>query len=222
MSASLEIALEIALLRKAGNLPLTKRISLGPDGSSLVSHSNACFMSRGFARRFRFANLVELAEVIESFGPDEALALGSLRPDLPARVEVVAKHQLNASSRPDLIARTKDFFVYRRGEPALALIDFDQKGMPDSVAEAIRRCGGPWEALTSVLPALAKIARIERRSTSSGVYRADTGQKLEGSGGLHIFLPLEDGEDCERFLKTLHEWTQEASKLEEWEDRHGR
>src|SRR5690349_20983543 len=123
MSASLEIALEVALLRKAGNLPLTKRIWLGSDGSSLVSDGSACFMSRGFAQRFRFANLVELAEVIESFDSDQALTLGSLRSDLPARVEVAAKHQLNGSNRPDLVARTKDFFVYRPGEPSLALVD---------------------------------------------------------------------------------------------------
>jgi hypothetical protein len=55
-----------------------------------------------------------------------------------------------------------------------------------------------------VLPGLASAARVERGSTSAGLYRTDTGAKLAGSNGLHLFLGVQDGSDVERFLKTLH------------------
>jgi hypothetical protein len=41
--------------------------------------------------------------------------------------------------------------------------------------------------------------------TSSGLFRADTGEQLPGSGGQHIFVAVRDGDDIERFLKSLHE-----------------
>jgi len=135
--------------------------------------------------------------MIEAFGHDQALTLGGLRSDLPAQVKVTTKRKLDDVHRPDLIARTRDFFVFRPGEPALALIDFDRKGMPANVSEKIQRLGGLWSALTLVLPSLANIARLERRSTSAGLFRVDTGEKLASSGGLHIFLPIQDGADVE-------------------------
>jgi hypothetical protein len=59
-------------------------------------------------------------------------------------------------------------------------------------------------ALVSVLPALAGVARVERKSTSAGLYRADTGDPIAGSDGLHVYLLVQDGTDGERFLKVLH------------------
>jgi hypothetical protein len=195
--------IEITVMRKADGLPLTKRIFLNPDGE-LKSDGSACVMSCGTASRFGFARLDELAETIERFGPDQALTLGGLRPDLPARVEVTTKRKLNGTQRPDLIARSRDYIVYRTGEPALALLDYDKKGMPADVAARIRGLGGLWLALKSVLPALGNTAHLTRSSTSGGLYRVDTGERMPGSGGLHIFVAVQDGADVERFLKILH------------------
>src|SRR5262249_40468061 len=132
------------------------------------------------------------------------LTLGGLRPGLPAQVDVVTKRKLNEANRPDVIARTREFFVFRSGAPALALVDFDMKGMPPSIADKLKRAGGLWPALMAVLPDLADVARIMRRSTSAGLFRSDTNQPLTGSGGMHIYVALQDGSDVERFLKTLH------------------
>jgi hypothetical protein len=97
--------LEVTLLRKADG-PLTKRISLAPDGS-LRSDGSACVMVRGIARRFAFSRAQELAELITHFGADEALTLGSLCPGLPEQVEVVTARRLNGVSRPNLGYVTK-------------------------------------------------------------------------------------------------------------------
>jgi hypothetical protein len=59
--------------------------------------------------------------------------------------------------------------------------------------------------LCQVLPELKGAAYVKRRSTSAGLLRTDTGEKLPGSKGLHIYIAVKDSGDIERFLNTLHE-----------------
>lgn len=183
--------------------PLTKRISILADGS-INSDGSACVMSRGIAQRAKIFDVTQLAKSIEWMRSDQALALGALRVDLPDTVRVVVKAQINDATPPDIIARTADTIHYRRGELAFALLDVDTKGMPQDIAAEISRRGGFFEAIVSVIPHLAGGARVTRASTSAGLFRSDTGEKLPGSGGLHIFLLVSDGADIERFLKALH------------------
>jgi hypothetical protein len=184
------------------NGPLTKRISLNPDGT-VKSDGSACVMSRGIARRIELSSLQPLADLIGGLGSSEAITLGTLRDDLPNEVQVVARHRLNGSA--DVIARTQDFIGFRHGASALSLADFDTKGMPAALRARVDELGGFWAALTSVVPALKSAAHVIRRSTSSGLYRTDTGDELPGSDGMHAFVLLLDGSDGERFLKVLHE-----------------
>ena len=133
-------ALEITVFAKQGG-PLTKTISLTADGA-VKSDGSACVMSSGTAHRFKFDSIQQLGTRIEKLAPHEAIALGRLRPDLPDRVEVVTKRKLNGAARSDLIARTQDFIAYQPGQPALALIDFDKKGMPAELGARIEKMGG--------------------------------------------------------------------------------
>jgi len=126
--------------------PLTKRISLGSDGK-VISDGSACVMSRGRARRVELSSAQQLADLIGSLGPQEAITLGALQEGLPDEVEVVTKHRLNGVSRPDLIARSQEYIHFRPDEPAFTLIDYDTKGMPAAVRERIRELGGFWPAL---------------------------------------------------------------------------
>jgi hypothetical protein len=132
--------LEITVFRKVDG-PLTKRIALGQDGA-LLSDGSACVMSRGIAWRFGFDRLGEFVQLIERFGPDQAIALGGLRPDLPDQVEVVTKRKLNGTTDPNVIARSRDYIIYRPGEFALALVDYDTKGMPPASSAGLVN----WEA----------------------------------------------------------------------------
>ncbi len=190
--------IEITALTKQGG-PLTKRISLSADGK-LHSDGSACVMSVGRGRRLRFGALTDFADHIGRMAPDEAIALGALRADLPDDVALTTKDalaRLNGSASPGLIARTADHIAYRAGQPALALIE--------GVSARIREAGGVWPALVSVVPELAAAGRVLRRSTSSGISRADTGEKLAGSNGLHVYVLVADGGDVERFLRALHD-----------------
>src|SRR5262249_15426201 len=155
----------------------------------------------GRARRVPLEGVDELASLISSLGSDEAIALGALREGLPAEVQVVTKNKLNGPNAP-IIARTTDYITYRPGQTAFVLIDFDRKGMPDEVKTRLDDLGGFWQALCSVMPAIATIARVVRSSTSAGLVRSDTGERLPDSGGLHVYLLIKNGSDIKRFLET--------------------
>jgi hypothetical protein len=196
------VTTEITVFTKSDG-PLTKRIALTDSGTA-KSDGGACLMSRGEARRAEIADVGELAALIGGLESNQAIALGRLRVGLPERVEIVTKARMNGAAS-NIIARTGDDIVYKKGHPAFVLLDYDTKGMPGEVAAEIERHGGFWPSLLTVLPALKDVARITRASTSAGLSRTDTGEKLAGSNGLHVYLAVRDGADAERFLKALHD-----------------
>jgi hypothetical protein len=196
-------AFELTIIRKAGG-SLTKRISLGSDGKPL-SDGSECVMSRGSACRARFSTAQALARLIGERGSNEAILLGTLRSDLPDEVDVVTKSKLNGAAASDVVSRTAEFFVYRSAEPAFALIDFDQKGMPLEMARRLAEAGGVETVIARIIPEFMAAGRVMRSSTSAGLFRGDNGEELPHSGGLHIFVAVRDGADVKRFLQTLHE-----------------
>jgi hypothetical protein len=110
---------------------------------------------------------------------------------------------VNGVARPDIIARTGDNIIYNG--PAYALLDHDSKGMPPAVEAELQRLGGFWPGLLTILPDLAQVARVERHSTSAGLFRSDTGERLSGSNGKHVYIEVKDGNDSKRFLRALHD-----------------
>jgi len=105
----------------------------------------------------------------------------------------------------NVIARTADYIIAPAGRAGLVLLDFDTKGMPASVTDRIEELGGCWPALVLVLPALRNAAHVVRSSTSAGLSRRDTGKRIPGSNGLHVYIAAADGADAEHFLGTLHD-----------------
>jgi hypothetical protein len=197
--------IEITGFAKAGG-PLTKRIALGPDGKP-VSDGSACVMGSGAARRLRFPSIEEFADCIGNLAQNEAIALGALRPGLPDQVEIATRaklEKLNGTAGPKIIARIAEEICYRPRHRGLALLDFDTKGMPSSVEARLEELGGFWPAMIAVCPELKGVARVTRRSTSAGLYRADTGEQFAGTGGLHVYVLVSNAADIERFLAALH------------------
>ena len=174
------VKIEFTVFDKIGG-PLTKEISLAKDGT-VVSDGSACKMSKGTARRVTVGGVEEFAKIIGELQSHQSIALGALREDLDDEVKLVVKAKLNG--KDGVIARTREHFVYREGQPALAPIDFDRNGMPNEVEERIG--DDVWAALTKVLPALADVARVMRRSTSTGLYNGDIA--LPSSGGWHGYV----------------------------------
>ncbi len=69
---------EIVSFAKTGG-PLTKRISLSPEGK-VISNGSACVMSHGQACRVRLGDLDAFAVLITELHRTEAIALGALNP----------------------------------------------------------------------------------------------------------------------------------------------
>ena len=190
--------LEITIFSKNGGV-LTKNIQLGNNGQ-VISDGAACVISSGWAVRTPIADLHALAAVIEHLKSCQAIALGTLRHDLPDKVKIVSRSKLNGEA--DSIARTRENIVFREHKPAPMLLDFDRKGMPDDVRE---RLGDFWDTLITILPGLNGAAHLIRSSTSAGLFRTDIDERIEGSGGLHGYVVVKDGGDVERFLHDLHD-----------------
>ncbi len=202
----MSVPFEIVGLTSASGV-LTKQISLGDDGR-LISDGSACVMAQGGARRIRLGGISAFADLIGSLKSCEAIALGSLRHDLPDEVQITTARKLaamNGTAPNHIIARTAGHIGYLPKQPAMVLLDYDTKGMPDAVAKRVNDLGGFWTAVVSVISGLEHAATVVRRSTSSGIVRSDTGEALKGSDGLHVFVQVQDGADVERFLRTLHD-----------------
>jgi hypothetical protein len=190
---------EITVFQK-NNGPLTKTIALR-DGK-VVNDSSACRMANGTAHRVRIASVEEFADLINGLTSRQAYTLGRLRDDLPDHVEIVRRDKLNGAT--SAIARTKENLIFKEGEPGFVLLDVDLKGMTDAVARRLEECG-LWGALCEALPALERVAFVERASTSSGLRNRETGETFKGSGGRHIVIPVADAADIPRFLADLHD-----------------
>jgi hypothetical protein len=196
---------ELTAIAKAGGY-LTKAISLGEDGR-LHSDSSECVMTAGMAKRISVASMGELVADINEMQPYHALTLGALVEGVPDLCEITTRRGLNGSERPpNVIVRTRDFFGFRGGAPALALIDHDGKGMPAEVKARLEGVGGFWPAIVSIIPELERTARVTRASTSAGLFRSDTGEQvLVSNGNCHVYIAVRDGSDIPRFLAALHQ-----------------
>ena len=129
---------EFTLFTKPDGGCLSKKIGLRNDGT-VLSDGSECLMSRGVATRAFALDVADFAEWIGRCGADQAFALGRLRRDLAAEIQVVTKGKLEAN--PGAIARSGEFLGYRPGAPAYALLDYDIKGMPKEVKSRIEALG---------------------------------------------------------------------------------
>jgi hypothetical protein len=186
---------EITIFARGGGT-LSKNIKLAKDNTLVITP--AAEMARGQARRMPVADAGELAQVIRQLKPNEAITLGRLRADLPTKVEVTTKHKLNGAA--GVIARDREHLVYVEGRGAFVLFDYDTKAKPAKIVVK-----DFWATLLKILPGLRNAARVFRASTSSGLFRTDTGEDMPGSDGIHIYIQAKDGNDAERFLTALFE-----------------
>jgi hypothetical protein len=194
---------EITVFKKSDGI-LSKTITAAMDGSP-VSDGSACRMSSGKAKRLPLSDGAQtLADLIENMAPDEALSLGRLVSSVGESAPVTTVSHLK-SAPVGAIARSRDFLEFMAGAQAYMLLDVDRKGMPQAVADRINAAGGVVPLLTELFPELMKAARVERPSTSAGISNSATGQAFAGSGGTHIYLLVEDGDDIPRALAALSE-----------------
>jgi hypothetical protein len=196
-------AVTFSVLTKTGG-PLSKRISLGPDGNPL-SDGSACLMITGTATTVSLP-FIKFGDVVETLTPQKAIALGTIQgAEIGQELPVVTVRRLREGKAPaGAISRTQDHFGLPDG-PGLILIDIDLKGASPKARAAIDAAGGPFEAILTVVPALGAAPRAMRASTSAGLSNPKTNEIWPGSDGLHIYIPVQDAHDIPRSLRALHD-----------------
>ena len=179
----------------------TKRIKLV--NGEIDSDASECRMWDGVARVERVSGVDGFAALVNSLSAQEFISLGVIKaefkPQQGEKVRVVSR-DIYASLRDKrgAITRTLDCFEFPAGVGPM-LLDIDFKGMPADV----RLKGKPWDILVSLFPMLGNAARVERSSTSSGLYDAKTGKSYERSGGSHIYPIVQDARDIPRVIDVI-------------------
>jgi hypothetical protein len=182
---------------------LTKQFTLDADGKLVKTEGGQ--MVAGTAMRIAIDGVRALAELLGTVSSDQALALGSIRSGLPAQVTVTTKKALGGGAIPNTISRSREYLTFGQGRRGFCLVDFDRKGITPEVQDKLEQSGDFVAALGTVIPELKATGYVVRASTSAGLFRTDTGQRFDDSGGMHLYLGIEDVSDSERFLKTLHD-----------------
>jgi hypothetical protein len=159
-------------------------------------------MSEGSGVVVEVSTAGALADLINSSASHNALALGVLKGVEPDRnVSIAARSRVR--NNPNALTRTLEHMAFEPGRPAWNLLDFDQKGMPAEVKARLEATGAFEAAIAKVLEKLPTVAHVIRPSTSSGLRNTTTGELYPGSGGLHLYVLVQDGADIPRFLDVL-------------------
>jgi hypothetical protein len=203
MSAETSLNIEITVFTNSSG-PLSKALELDDNGSVRKS-KDVSHMSAGTACRTRIDSLETIRTLLDTLTPCQAISIGSMRADLPDTCTVTTAHNLTPNSPKNLIARSQEYLEHRQGKSALLLVDVDTKGMPTSIKTRIDENGGHIATIVEVIPDLMRSGYVYRSSTSSNLYNSDTGSTLQGSDGLHIYIPVADGADIKRSLRVMHE-----------------
>ena len=179
----------------------TKRIKLV--NGEIDSDASECRMWDGAARVESVRGVDGFEALINGLSSQQFICLGAIKAEFKPRpgekVRVVSRDiydQIN--DKRGVITRTLDCFEFPAGQGPM-LLDVDYKGVP----AAVRLKGKPWDILVSLFPMFGNAARVERSSTSSGLYDAKTGASFERSGGSHIYPIVQDARDIPRVIDVI-------------------
>ena len=175
-----------------------KRFELA-DGT-ITKRSETTF-TRGEASAAYAPSAKALRAIIEDLGPGENLCLGVMRDGRDTARVVTSASYAKLKDRKDRIARTLDHFTHPDG-PGWLVIDFDDAGMPDTVAQRLDALGGVEAALRHIWPEMADAEMLVRASSSSGVYAEGIDPK--DSAGLHVYVLIRDPGNSKAALDALH------------------
>ncbi len=192
-----EFGASLQVLTKDGGT-LTKHITL--ENGKLIKNSSECRMSSGTVETVTFNSMAELSSLLKSLNANQAIALattynGKCSKSIPQPVLSSAK----LSSNPLAISRTKEYFKFDDGKPALVLFDRDS-----SDGTLMTRLNA-LQALEAVIPDFDKLGVLVTHSSSSFIYGIE-GEEFAGEGNHHTYLVVANGADIPRFAKALEGW----------------
>jgi hypothetical protein len=171
--------------------PMTKSFELDEKGR--LVKSAAAFLCEGRAEIHAAHELPQFVEALDSLRLRQAVTYG-----VPARRSgrVVKSDEVHRT--PSAIARSREFFGYRRG-PSIMMLDHDADHLPDRFDR-----NGLRERLLRAVPELQVAPMAWRPSASSGICGIN-GEPLTGLSGQRLYLPVADGSTVPACGKLIYE-----------------
>ena len=109
--------------------------------------------------------------MIEGLKPSQAIALGTLRPDLPDEIPIVSKKNLNGG---EAIARVQENIIYRKNNRH-SYCWTSTKAMPDECKSGLASSGRRWLRSYRIKRSRAPGPPVNQ----CGLYRTDTNERIE-------------------------------------------
>ena len=178
---------------------LNKTIS--QDAAGDIIKSSIAQLTHGYAKVVTVSCMADLAVKLDNCANNEAFILGvPWYKQVPIREAQVytkrgIKNKSDNFSCVPAITRTKEFFSFPENNPAFLLFDVDDNLI------SINKI---WDVLSEIDPELSKNGYVIKESSSSNIY-SKNGKKITGCKGLHIFVPVENGNDIARYGKAFCE-----------------
>lgn len=177
-----------------------KKFYRGADGT-IQKQSNGLF-TNGRVKRFETPSSINLAKLANDLKPTDALCLGVPKDNITSAAVTTRRRSDHLRKKGiNYIARTKEYFAFPEGEGWL-LIDYDDKGIPAPIHEAIEAHGGVFQILLRLWPELEQGDFLLKPSSSSGVHLPGT--QPSTSAGFHMFVRLRNASYVPKALQALH------------------
>lgn len=174
----------------SGNSPLSKTYKLE---SGSIKKAAAAQMTSGVAIH-RMGSFSDFCSHLESTESQSAFAYGLYDSErFGPEVKVTTKAETDPSKGE--IARTKDYFHYPDG-PGILMLDHDL-----SIYESAFTPEKLVELLIELIPEFQDCAYAVKPSNSAGV--SVKGEQPSGSGGFHLYIPVQEASDVPRFGQVL-------------------
>ena len=153
------------------------------DDKGQLRKRSAANIYEGEAERVSISDLKELKELIENLPSSSALCFGTAEKQ---KARLLTQEALRAGSYPDAIARDREHFSFRKGQPGILMLDCDpHPGKPALHWKDID------QSIAQIVPRWSETGRLWRASSSAFIYTSD-GCELIGTGGWRGYAIVDD------------------------------
>ena len=175
----------------------TQKRILYRDSKALKDDKHKLNIWAGHIENVYVDGLEGFKSLVEGLASNQAVVLGNAADDRRYRLltDKQLKKEKAAGTAGDAIARTKECLSWPQGDHLLMLDHDPEPNKPDITALEL------WERAIAVIPELAGVGRLSTPSTSSGIYRKETGECLRPENGHHTYIQVRG--NVERFVEIL-------------------
>lgn len=149
------------------------------DENGQIDKKSHGVLSEGSIESFDL-NLTELKRAIKYLNNDEALCIGSRKPEFKAISSLTTSSKVVDGKT---IARTKNYFEFNDA-PAFMVLDYDEKDLTPSELHS---------KLLELVPEFEGVGMLIVPSSSAGIYFSRDTQPTEIKSSCHIYMIVEKG-----------------------------